>query len=470
MKSRKRFYLLSLFIFITFFRGNVFSHDQRIHQYIVREGYSLLKKYLGDTDIMPLMDKIGTIHSGFWMNYWPDHGAPWGEGKVVTGAFREDEEDPVFKYGSDVTVWPTRMLFATLTHFWQADFGDDALSNLDWGGMGIPNAFQKVKKYLYGGWDFNWNPILYCFPTHSDGTGCCATQRAVLTMRYTNIIDLYKNGNLYVTSVTRNNGSQTVFDNPIKLTSANWSLLNSYNFESFLDAVVFEILGRACHLLADMSIPAHTHNKSHPPPGDPFENAMGVDNYDEWVSNEFIRYWDANRVWNVYGNIMYPYINYDTPIRHLMYTLNQLTNHFACEDRYGNDNFSSNNQELNDYFPYGIPPVTPQQYIETTYFGAMRDTLFPHAIRATAGLLYWFSMEADFLPNIQIINNFGAGKFRLNSQDFYSGHRIRIIDNAGPVSLEALDQTYDNCYWRFQNWEKFKMEMLLKHITQEQLQ
>ncbi len=37
------------------------------------------------------------------------------------------------------------------------------------------------------------------------------------------------------------------------------------------------MVGRICHLLGDMTVPAHTHCDSHPP-GD-------LDSYEEWMDN-----------------------------------------------------------------------------------------------------------------------------------------------------------------------------------------
>jgi len=74
---KRIFYCFCILLILLTIRG--FSHSQRTHQYLVREGYKLLKLYLGGVDVPVLGNNIGTIHTGFWLNHWPDFGAPWGE-------------------------------------------------------------------------------------------------------------------------------------------------------------------------------------------------------------------------------------------------------------------------------------------------------------------------------------------------------------------------------------------------------
>ena len=400
---KKIFIYIFLLCFLFYTESS--CHKQRTHQYIVREAYQLLKKYLGDRDVNYLKDKIGTIQTGQYINVWPDNGVPWSDGKVVAGAFREDEEDVVYKYGSDALTYPTRIAWSSVTHFWQADYGDNALTNIDWGGTDIPNAYQKIMLYANGGWDLDMDLILYGFPTQANGSGSCATQRAIVTFHYNSLKDLYFNKQLFVTKVTWLTGQATIYNQPILFSKNRYSLLNSLTYENFMDAIPFEILGRMCHLLGDMSVSAHVHNKSHSgylgDDTDRYEDWMGGSTNDEWLSeNSAATYWNATRVWDTFGNIMNPYVVYDAPLHHLMYTMNQITGHFACDDRYGDDNFNSSNPEIINYFPYGILPNTPSQYnsIPAGDFTSMRDATFPHVIRATAGLLYWFAKEADLLP------------------------------------------------------------------------
>jgi len=91
---RYNFFVYS-FLIITALSLESFCHSQRTHQYIIREGYLLLVKHLSGVDIAQLKNNLGTTHSGGWLNNWPSYGIPWSDGKIVAGAFREDEEDVV---------------------------------------------------------------------------------------------------------------------------------------------------------------------------------------------------------------------------------------------------------------------------------------------------------------------------------------------------------------------------------------
>lgn len=118
------------------------SHDPYTHQLIVREAYKLLKAQRGP---IPVMD----THLGF-----EETGSgPWKTGLMVTGAWREDEEDVVYGYSKSkppslnvglAYLAPSTVIellyigvvgipgvdpFVSSTHFWDADNGDFQGSN-----------------------------------------------------------------------------------------------------------------------------------------------------------------------------------------------------------------------------------------------------------------------------------------------------------------------------------------------------
>ncbi|MEW6652732.1 MAG: T9SS type A sorting domain-containing protein [Bacteroidota bacterium] len=182
---------------------------------------------------------------------------------------------------------------------------------------------------------------------------------------------------------------------------------NFYIESNYRTRIVFEILGRMIHLLGDMSVPAHVHTDDHRSSIDEtYEGEymhLGTDN--DPYDNSNVNYWSAQKVWSDFGSIMSPYVSNDTPLHHLMYTLNQITAHFASFHYDGDDTKANNNSELNQYFPIGVAPSSSSTYsnpyypyTKTILHENIRNATFPHAIRATAGLLYWFAKEADLLP------------------------------------------------------------------------
>ncbi|GIK60854.1 MAG: hypothetical protein DAHOPDDO_02519 [Ignavibacteriaceae bacterium] len=362
-----------------------YAHEQRTHQYIVREAYALLTQYLRRN--IPIMQAaLGFNEDGGFVSHWPgENGNPWIEGKIVAGAFREDEEDVMYGYGDGIGDL-SRMAWASITHFWNADYGDEYLSHLNAPFDGYyPNALMKLRKYVSGDWEIkNYLALVWGLP---NGNGVpCATQWANLHLTYNSLSDMYQNKKIYVTAVEFF-GSGTVYYNPPRLlTNTN---LQNISVEYLANTLTWEILGRMCHLLADMSVPAHVHCDVHWPDTDPYENAMAY--------GTLATYWNATRVWNIFGNIMDP-LNKPDPLRYLMYDQNQYADHFGSRDFSGDDVISPPPYMI-PYYPYNIQPtnLTGATLTETEKIN-IRDNTFPHVIRATAGLLYWFANEVGIIP------------------------------------------------------------------------
>lgn len=81
-----------------------------------------------------------------------------------------------------------------------------------------------------------------------------------------------------------------------------------------------------------------------------------------------------------------------------MYDQNQYADHFGSRDFSGDDVISPPPYMI-PYYPYNIQPtnLTGATLTETEKIN-IRDNTFPHVIRATAGLLYWFANEVGIIP------------------------------------------------------------------------
>lgn len=401
-----------------------FGHQQHVHQYFVREAYKLFKLSIG-YDI-PILKQWIKFEEGY-------HGTgPWQAGYIDGGAWREDMEDVVFHLSSNNrpivtgvggvilgTPFVTQLIsvftedpFISSTHFWNPDNGDEIASDLEGTLAGIyfkftvPNAYQKFMKYVNGGWELNAELILYNFPTNPDGSGGCATQRAIVTFKYNSLIDLYKNKKIYVTKVTWMSGQQTIYNQPIRFWSDYWSSLNSGSYNLFFSTLSFEILGRMCHLLSDMSVPAHTRSDIHGSSND----GIKEDSYENYFGYDY--YWDAELVYTNFGGFLNPNTN---PLHFLFFTTAQIANYFGSNGPYNGDgnNFiggNANSQEIqyiNSHFSsflthidgIDIRSMRGNDILYTPNIKKyIRDKTFPHTIRATAGLLYWFAKECDLIP------------------------------------------------------------------------
>ena len=148
-----------------------------------------------------------------------------------------------------------------------------------------------------------------------------------------------------------------------------------------------------------MSVPAHANIDPH---GD--DSALILDYYENYFGYDF--YWDAQNTFNQVGDYINPYQS-SNPLHFLIYTTNQMANHFATQGphyRPNNDYFSGNPlpEEINylsslNVSSFGAPTSINGPFGNTEIYN-VREHMFPQAIRATAGLLYWFAKEADLLP------------------------------------------------------------------------
>jgi len=126
------------------------AHKQHVHQYLTKEGYYLLRNYIGgDIDQMLVHFDNGSV------------GPPCQNGTLTAGSWREDEEDIVYGYNHFIIGDQGSLIL--ISHFWDADEGDNSENRFDvsWsfftGRIGTyPNAYSKivpnvgiVNKYMY---------------------------------------------------------------------------------------------------------------------------------------------------------------------------------------------------------------------------------------------------------------------------------------------------------------------------------
>lgn len=219
------------------------AHEQVVHRYVVREAYRLLRTQLG-FDVPRMVNHVGNDETG--------SSAFNPGGLLVIGAHREDEEDIVWHYGIHTT--------ATYTHFWEPDNGDGSHFCAQPTNACYENAYEKARKYLYGGWELQ---VYY--------------PGVVITEAYEApdfLPDYYKTGRIFYKGYYESNGS---------FVSRNYWTTSS---QQFRDRVVWEILGRVAHLLTDVGVPTHAHNDQH----DPFFG--GTDLFEDWMDDHYTDCWN----------------------------------------------------------------------------------------------------------------------------------------------------------------------------------
>ncbi len=352
------------FLFITFCLITVrisHGHAQAVHQYLVREAYNVIRTQIG-YDIPVLMDHIGNHEIGI------THFNPGG--LLVIGAFREDEEDIVFNYGGPFG-WNV-----SSTHFWEPDDGDGSKFQNSIGEV-FENAYYKASMLLYGGYELRVpypGGIVEVYEAPPD------------------LAQYYKDGIIYYKGFYNSLGQYTArnyWDN---------------SSQEFRDKIVWEILGRVCHLLGDMSVPAHVHNDEHtggflgwpiPSGYDYYESMMyNFSNYTNWGYQDAI---NAGGFLNV-NNLI-------NPLKQLFYTTVQITDFFPSDNEGGDAGW-----DLNDPFS-GYPYLQNIMNSMVTAIGSppsnvnlsqISDWAFTTGIRAIAGLLYWFATEAEIIPEFTV--------------------------------------------------------------------
>lgn len=371
----KKFIIYSCIIlfFIPTKTSSQSDYQEDLHQYITIQAYHLLQSAGYNVPIMA--SHLGTMSD--------DGDRSWQTSKITTGAYREDIEDVVFLHG-----WP----YQTNNHFWHADDrsnGDYSLTHLN--GVGnYKNAYEKACVYKNGNWyDKDNNPNWIAW---DDGVNCVH-----YFMYYYGLPQFYKD-------------NKVSYKGKYNYITHEYTEINIYGpIVSWVkDQIVWEILGRMCHLLQDQTVPAHAHGDVHWPEGDCYESwteeSIHYSNYTSSTAGPFINPYDQS-----YGN----------PFRYLFYLANQLGDHWpsnpSCNNSYAQwqgDNILYNNINGEGTYPLlnqwygelGTPPSWVNAPVQANWN-------LNKAISLTASLLYWFTIEAhltDFYPkptNLYIVNS-----------------------------------------------------------------
>lgn len=303
------------------------AHEQHVHQYLTREAYLLLKSIYGD--IPAMVDHVGTTQQG---------SGPWTSPYIVTGAYREDEEDVVYHEEGLFGVYTSG------THFWIADNGENSDVTLKWTIEGVygqktfPSAYKKIQLYANGGWDIDITLGVANIPHPIHGG--CAQQNAVLRLTYYSLADLYENHRIYIKKAAFLDGDVN-YNPPILLID---EYLMFTTVEELVNKFTWEILGRMCHLLQDMSVPAHAHGDAH----GICDDGVNHDTYEKWVGSTISPY--NSPYLAISHNGMSSFLNpigTDKPLYFLMYRVQQVADHFGSNGPYNGDG--------NDYLPVTSP-------------------------------------------------------------------------------------------------------------------
>lgn len=224
---------------------------------------------------------------------------------------------------------------------------------------------------------------------------------AFLKIRYDTLPDLLKSRKYYITGVVTTYSANINFDQPIEIVEG------TYNLDLFFAG---NIIGRLSHLLADMSVPAHVRIRSHPcdiAKGDRYEMEIGG------------KYWSAagsscNSIpasfpaenWTYQnaisqGGVISAWLK-NNPLKYLFYTTAEIADvynvyRYPSDIFQGNRNYNQIDPSSGDNYSEmaNIINNIPAQFNSwTEELNSTASNSLVYAIRATAGLLYWFEKEA----------------------------------------------------------------------------
>lgn len=448
-----------------------FANRQHVHQRLVIEGYNLLKKWIGNNSIPIMNNKIGD-YSNIGIN-------PWEQGFLTTGAWREDVEDVVYHYSLNnppaISGFTANLVQAlgwalgndnndgwiSITHFWDADAGDESATNMNgsfyifpthnvWQ-VTVPNAYQKMKHYANGDFDLRIQIMIRDFP---NGNGVpCAAQWAWVNFRYGYLPTYFNTKVLRVSKIEWGDGSVTNYPNLPIFTDNYYYGLNPQSYTQFKDNICWEVLGRMCHLLQDMGVPAHANVDPH---GD--NSDLRIDSFENNFGDIG---WTADMVYSINQDILDPFVC-SNPIHFLMYTTQQQANHFASNGPHmhqRNDVFAGN------FLPEEIAYLNtlnvsnygnPIEMGETLTIENISNKMIPQMIRATAGLLYWFAKEGNLLHEVNFQNNFSGvgniGNIIVNNNQLTSPTANFTVSSGNSITVTSLDHTFNFIDYTFSQW------------------
>lgn len=463
--------------------SDTYAHKEPTHQYIIREAYKLLKLHLGrpipeyENHILGADGIEGQFHgytSGFgaW-NYWT----------VPGGAWNEDQNDVITNQDYEETFLgiPLDRPWTSLTHFWDCDVD----------GVGH-NANYKLA--------VEWNPF------SAFDAPACWIARAGLTNHDGNLMAYKKAMYFHGYSYPENPVSSFTFDkngihespgsfgyNIIQLHNGDFAYgyIGNPTFTEFeKNSLVYNMIGRICHLLGDMSVPAHVaatnedrlmneHGLWH----DPYEDGM---NYKEWTGNgpgpcawgsvlpayaARVEYWNAKKVFEEKGSVVNPYCYPENthPIYYLFYTTAQISDHFATNridgDNYfpaGTGNIGEIQNVINIDLNSSHPGPKTSEFVDgdpdasgysrtNADIDAIRDATFPYVIRATAGLLYYYAKEFGLLKETDgepgdCEDKILLQNFNIQGQNYHFGasDQIKVGSNVIPTNTNGNVDIYSS--------------------------
>ncbi len=402
-------------IFLVIINCVLYSHEERVHQYITNEAFKLLKNRF--QNYIPFLSTLEN-HMGNTgdLTDWPIKNLLFQESKVVAANYDEDHWDAMLMrsqsfppnvvpgVGTVLAAFSSTDPFTSVTHFWRADDGD-AVDHTLYGRAGLlstqfwiyncENAYKKARWYTEGSTtasggvkyfiphDFTYqgvNPLIFNLTTggmkdFSPEGNTFLGNNGIISVTFSSLASLYnKNAKIFWKI------PHLSWEGPVEVILTD----EQRNF------LIFELLGRICHLLQDMTVPAHAHTDIHGSDDEGIRHDYYEHNY---MPQNFTRWNYAN-----VGDVLNPYQwtsgGQNSFLRFLFYTSSQMADWFHTNGPYfidGNANWGGNPTSDEIRYLNTVTFPTFNNVPSTNEDGLARgNILMPQAIKATAGIMLWF--------------------------------------------------------------------------------
>jgi len=397
----KKFIIILILVLFSI-TGNLFSQKDETnlvsdkHKYVTYQGWELIRSIHPEVTYTPMHNAMKNPSNGNYGDYYSaeyDGTGPWEKGTILTGSYREDKEDPVYCYCGTLDCDLTR------PHFWNADVGDVnrgySSDSYIWQG-----ANEKMKAYWtsnipgYDGKGLSIGPIRKGDLDYS------------VSIRYNNLAQVYQDPWFVVVDYERPytrcgetgwggiNGSI-----PLVQYLTLWCGKTEQEAFIIIRKIVWEIVGRMCHLIQDMGVPAHVHDDPHP-------SLIDADYYEYDYLNVQGHYLDKTYADAITQGAFYneePIININNlqnPIRTITYLANQLSDRFPSDNGDADISFTQNSNTDDATFIYNqlhpkyefLSQIPTQHFGNNPPYGLMELILnqnYVYSIRATAGFLWY---------------------------------------------------------------------------------
>ncbi len=372
-----------LFAILLFFNISKSIAQDRLgtnsHKWVTQEAWELVKLQYPNLYYGFFNDKIGYFNEGYPSNDFQN-------GTVMAGTIREDVNDIVYDLSWDCSIWGRH----TSTHFWDADEGDE----ITW--WQFDCVYRQALQKLISYWHLRRkedNTSFLKLGLSENFRIYHRTTNQLIWIRLTlpdniNLAQGIQNPSLLMVNKWSVIGSPQEFlvNMPIDLffTTVGITTYENNNYLGYFNKVLWEILGRMCHLLEDMSIPAHVHLDIHD----------GSDSYENSLENQYTIRTRGHALsqgglikWHLLCN----------PFRTIMYVQNQIADRFPSNDEngdwallnFGPDDYQFKYNEIWSVYTRvaGIPVVWPG--LTPELYNAILDNSYVYSMRCVAGLLYY---------------------------------------------------------------------------------